>query len=201
MPLRIKESKLRHLKRTVAQTKLERLSPAPSTSPPYDIVRLQRLAIPKTANNPSSIHLRTGAVPISALKYTMSKRMITLATPYKPPADDPLPEYERCAPVPKLYQDIGTVGIAKLSQPRVVRKRWIRADAASVVFTVSAGARKYKPSARMQALCKPRPQVGESSKANPYAVKKSALITLKPKKEAYFRKLAGLKLQTKPQKN
>lgn len=201
MPTSISDTKShRPVHRTAAQIKLQRPLPE-SQAPPYDIQRLRYLAMPRTqySKYTSTKHLRAGEVPRSALKYKMTKRMDTIATPFKPPPDDPLPEYERCAPVPRIYDAIATVGIAKLAQPRVVRKRWTRADAASVVFTVSEGAKKYKTSARMKVLCKPKTVDSEEPVKEPFAVKKSGLKKILPDKEAIYRKLAGLKaLEKKP---
>lgn len=130
----------------------------------------------------------------SAVNYKLTQRMARLLEPRR---IKPIPDefewgtFEPEFPPTGRLAKITSIGFKALAEPRFKVPRFQKGDNASVVFTVSKGAKEYKPSENIQKMAKPvARETGAHFRENAFAVSKKALSKKpldKKKKEIYDR--------------
>lgn len=130
-------------------------------------------------------------IPKSALNFEMTPRYEQLTKPFNPPFEEPFMEvYENPYTQPRDVANVKSLGIKALSEPRFKTKRFAKGDNNSVRFAVSMNAMKAKPTEHVLNLSKPRTNMGEGPRDNPFAVSRSALNPLKKAKLEYYTNLS-----------
>lgn len=139
--------------------------------------------------------------PISpaVLNFVMTPAYERLVVPFKTiEPEDTYQPYENPFDVPHEYENVKSKGIPVLAEPKIKNKRYQKGDNASVVFEVSKAAKTAKASERSILLAKPRENLQEEPKADPFAVSKKAVSKkpLPPAKLTYYTKLAEPRART-----
>lgn len=93
---------------------------------------------------------------------------------------------------PARYRSIKSVGYEKLAapRPRVLRTKFVRPATTNDIFPISPFALKYKPSANIKKMAKPKKDYGERPRATAFQVPKSALSKLSKAKQTYYNQMA-----------
>lgn len=171
---------------------------------PIDKKRLVRLATPRKI---IEIFKETGAkcsdpikpVAKAALEYEPSENLMKLATqierlkrtkytPGEPSSEEiqTVEMYTNPYDIPRQYQKVKSVGLAKLMLARNPRKKYVKAENASNLFEISPNVLKHKASDKTKKLAVPRPNLLEKQKTDCFSVNKKALKTLSTVKQTYY---------------
>lgn len=99
---------------------------------------------------------------------------------------DPIEEYIP----PARYRRIKSIGYKKLATPKLRRTKFVRPATTNDIFPISPFALKYKPSARIKKIAKPKKDYGERHRLNAFQVPKTALAKVSKAKQTYYSQLA-----------
>lgn len=93
---------------------------------------------------------------------------------------------------PARYRRIKSMGYKKLATPKSGRTRvkFVRPATTNDIFPISPFALKYKPSANIKKMAKPKKDYGERPRANAFQVPKKALSKLSKAKQTYYTEMA-----------
>lgn len=115
---------------------------------------------------------------------------------YEPPSYD-FPIAFKCLPlerykVPRKLRKICSIGIPKLSQPRVVFAKYVRPKEAAPPYPpVSPLALRYKATKQLLRIAQPKKKYEDPNvKTNPYEVSKNSQKRLPPRLRRYYSRLA-----------
>lgn len=91
---------------------------------------------------------------------------------------------------PARYRRIKSVGYKKLATPKTLRTKFVRPATTNDIFPISPFALKYKPSANIKKMAKPKKDYGERPRLTAFQVPKTALLKLSKAKQTYYAQMA-----------